>query len=254
LVNGVEDEVSFILCLQLVFGNLFVIRTLQIFRARALLSQSTVTKTGTVFCALLAIVSIFHARAGVSGTILLSLCIVLCLAVLFLLERRQIDALKAEIPLFLDRWILNLRMGLALPTARESALCEHSPEFRALMKPVFATQTAFVGRRRHGLLPAQLLFELERLQVTPHSALQRLENLRLWLRKSSEFRRKSGQAVRQTLIQSLVMLFLLLALCAWSVRRYTWSRCYDLIIMSWVLYTLGASVMFVLSRKAKWKI
>ncbi|MGZ3722540.1 MAG: hypothetical protein ACXVA9_06400 [Bdellovibrionales bacterium] len=245
---------SLILYAQLVFGILFVIRTLQIFRARALLSTITVTKTGTAFVFASMCTSFFGTQNLFSCSILISSCVFLTIAALFLLERREIDSLKSEVPLFLDRWILNLRLGSALPTARETALRDHSSGFQTLMRPVFTTQTAKNGRQNHLLLATSVMFELEHLQHEPHSALSRLENLRQLLRKSAEFRRKSGQATRQTAIQSSVMMILLFALMMFTLHRYGWKRSGDLILGSAVLSLIGVLVMYLLSRKTKWKI
>src|SRR5262249_32882328 len=163
---------------------------------------------------------------------------------LFLLERREIDVLKSEIAVFLDRWILNLRLGSALPVARESALREHSNAFQSLMRPVFTTRSGVIARDRHALLNPSVMRELEKLHAHPHSALPRLENLRQLLRKSAEFRRKSGQAVRQTAIQSTVMMILLFALMIFTLKRYGWKQSGDLILLSLGLASLGVVTMY----------
>ena len=239
------------LYLQLAFGFLFVIRTLQIFRARALISTSVVTKTGTGFVCACVMLSFFGARNPIWCSVSLFVCVFCFVSALFLLERRQIDSLKQDVPLFLDRWILNLRLGSALTSAREMALKDHSPAFQSLMRPVFATQQT---RSHHALMHFSVLAELERLQLEPHSALARLENLRAYLRKSSEFRRKSGQATRQTAIQSGVMLILLLALMVFTLHRYGWRHSGDLVLEAGALSIFGVTVMYVLSRKTRWKI
>lgn len=243
-----------ILYAQLVFGNLFVIRTLQIFRARALVSTSTVTKTGTAFVCASATLSFFYARNIFQYSGLITGCIFICLALLFVFEHREIAALKNEVPVFIDRWILNLRLGLALPTARDMALRDHSESFQTLLRPVFNTQSSVAPRRRHLLLNAAVLNELERLQLEPHSALSRLENLRFLLRKTTEFRRKSGQATRQTAIQSVVMMILLIALTFFTLHRYGWHRAGDLVLWALFLSAIGVITMYLMARKSKWKV
>ena len=243
-----------ILYTQLVFGNLFVIRTLQIFRARALLSANAVTKIGTLFVCASGCVTFFCFRVPALCFLLNFAALLSTLGILLLCERQQIDALKSEVPLFLDRWSLNLRLGSALPTARDMALREHSEGFQLLVRPLFATHPRGPTRRRHLLFSAAVLGELERLHHEPHAALARLENLRQLLRKTSEFRRKSGQAVQQTAIQSVVMVVLLFALTLFTLHRYGWRRSGDLIIAAQFLSALGIVVMYFLARKTKWKI
>jgi hypothetical protein len=246
--------VSLILYAQLVFGILFVIRTLQLFRARALLSTSVVTKAGTAFVFICLLIGFFGTQNVFLAAGLVDAGVFFAVIALFLLERREIDVLKSEIALFLDRWILNLRLGSALPTARESALRDHSNAFQTLMRPVFSAQSASSARDRHVLLSVPVMRELEKMQSEPHSAIARLENLRLLLRKSADFRRKSGQAVRQTAIQSAVMMFLLFALMLYTLHRYGWKQSGDLILISGGLASLGVISMYALARKTKWKI
>lgn len=242
-----------ILYAQLVFGNLFVIRTLQIFRARALLSQSLVTKTGTSFVCASILATFFCMHAPILCSGLITGAVFLTTVALFFAERRKISALKAEIPIFFDCWILNLRLGLALSAARDAALREQRESFQSLMRPVFTAQSGNL-KRQHLLLSRALLEEVENLAREPHSALSRLENLRAMLRKSAEFRRKSGQATRQTTIQAAVMVVLLVALITFTLSRYGWRKSGDLVSLSFGLSLLGITTMCWIARKSKWKI
>jgi hypothetical protein len=242
------------LCAQTMFGILFVLRTLQVFRARALLTSSVVTKSGTVFVCSELLGAFFCAHRPVFALLISCTNIFCSFATLILLERRQIDALKSEFPFFLDRWILNLRLGWALAPARDRAVSENSERFRALMLPLWAHAGADVARLNHLLLPNAVLGELQRLQREPHASLSRLENLRRTLRKAADFRRKSGQAVRQTRLQSTLLLLMLFALIAFTLRRYRWSQVSDLITGSAVLSAIGVLMMGRLAEKTRWKI
>lgn len=243
-----------ILYSQLMFGNLFVIRTLQIFQERALLNTTTLTKIGTTSACASALICFFCAHNAILASGLTVTAIFFAIACLFFCERRQIDAFKSEIAPFLDRWILNLRLGSALPSARESALLEQTDGFQNLLRPLFSARNTPPSKRQHLLFTAPVLSELERLQKEPHAALARLENLRSMLRHSSEFRRKSGQAVRQTQIQSSVMLLLLFALTFFTLYRYGWKRTSDIVLGAVGLSILGVVSMHYLARKSQWKI
>jgi hypothetical protein len=162
--------------------------------------------------------------------------------------------LKSEIPVFLDRWILNLRLGSAPRSARDRALREHSEGFQMLMRPVFDTQNTSPLPRGHLIAPKIMLQELDSIQREPHVALLRLENLRSLLRKTADFRRKSGQALLQTTIQSSVMMALLIALVLFTLHRYGWRKSGDLIMGSIMLSLIGVVMMYFLARKTKWKI
>ncbi len=240
--------------LQTLLGILFVVRTSQLFRARALLSTALVTKAGTIFVCSALFGAIFCGE-NVFAAVLTTCANLFCaFATLFWCERRQFDALKGEIPYFLDRWILNLRLGLAPTSARERALRDHSENFQALLRPVFTSSSTRCVRISHTLLPPEVICELEYVQHESHSALKRLETLRDSLRKAAIFRRKSGQAVRQTQIQALLMMFLLLALTVFTLQRYGWRQVSDLVLASLLLSTLGALVMYFVARKSRWKV
>ena len=241
-----------ILYAQLVIGILFVIRTIQVFRARALISDDQATKTGTSFVCANLLVSFFGASAPILCAGLLAGMIPFAVCAMFFLERRKISRLKGEIPAFLDCWILNLRLGFAVSAAREAALREQDESFQILLRPVFNAQTG--AKRRHILLSIPLAEEFENLAREPHSALSRLENLRAYLKTSAEFRRKSGQATRQATIQASVMTVLLFALMIFTVHRYGWRQSGDLILASIFLSMAGVLCMCWIARKGKWKI
>lgn len=235
-------------------GILFVIRTLRIFRARALLTASFLTKAGTIFVFTPLACAFFAGdRLGLAISLALLNAIAAWIA-LFSCERREIGILREEVPYFLDRWILNLRLGSAPLIARERALEEHSERFCRLLRPIFSSGGLSAAKPHHPLLPTKYLLELERVLREPHAARARLENLRRNWRKSSEFRRKSGQATQQTRIQASLMLFMLLALVIFTLRRYGWARAGDLTVEAVLLSMLGMVTMFVLSRKRRWKI
>jgi Flp pilus assembly protein TadB len=247
-----EDDVALILFLLSLFGNLSVIRIMRFFRTRALITSSGVTKTGTGACACLQvlIISRFH---NVMVTLIAMIAVIfLFSAALWMLERRQIDALKTELLSFFDHWILNLRLGESLSSARVAALTTTSRHFRALLEPLFITSSGQAPH--HLLLPSKILVELKQLAISPHAALARLESLREMMRKSDDFRRRSGQAMRQTTIQSLVLVILQIALGVFTVIHYGWNRTSDLILASFLISGCGLVLMRQLARKAKWNI
>lgn len=234
------------------FGIMSALRMLIHYRSRALISSQHLTKIGTGSCALITNVLFFCARDLFSACFALMCALFVIFFSLWFLERRQIDALKKEVPGFLDRWILNMKLGKALSAARTAALQDLNIRTRALLEPLFMSQN--LPRCAHLILDEKVLHELIELSHSPHSALARLENAREWMRKSDEFRRKSGQAVRQTTIQAVVLLVLLIALAVFTVQRHGWRRNSDLVLASFVLSGLGIFTMRHFSRKRRWKI
>lgn len=234
------------------FGLLSALRIARAFRTRAVISTELVTKTGTLMCSTM-LLSVFVGASSVFSAVSIAFSN-LCCGFLLLLwcERRQIDTLKSQTPIFLDRWILNMKLGNSLSSARDAALRDSSDRFHMLLRPLFLSGANVP--RTHLVLPSKILQEMKILASTSHSALVRLENLREMVRKADDFRRKSGQARRQTSIQAGVLLFLHLALAIFVYRRHGWQRHSDLIIMSFTLAAGGLIWMQFLARKSKWKI
>jgi len=244
--------VTLIFFLCLMFGLLFVIRTMHVFRARNVIRANVVTKIGTVMLSAL-IWSSFCWHGNLFRALLIALTLIVSpLILFFILERKRIAEFKASVPIFLDRWILNLRLGNSVTSARDAALRDECEDLQALLRPVFANRAS--EPTEHILLPQNVLKEFAQIAGSTHGALARLENLRDYVRKTSEFRRKSGQATRQTAIQSLVMMVLLFALGVFTVHRYGWTRTADLVTFSALISFIGVALMFYLARKTRWNL
>ena len=231
-------------------GILFVMRTLHVFRERALVPPPKIDAIGLIALILISLIGFFDAGASVVGTIGVSVATLAPLALAIAGERRRITAFAARVPLFLDHWILNMRLGASVNAARAAALRAESAPVQALLAPVF--EGAPGDRRRHLILSPPVLRELEMVSRTSHAALERLETVRAHVRESAEFRRKSGQAVRQSAIQSAVMLIMLVALSIFTVHRYGWSFSGDFVTAAAALSTLGTVLMARLARKGRW--
>lgn len=234
------------------FGNLSVLRFLRIFRSRALISANVLTKIGTFAFTMMNLAIFFCANDMRTSLIVLVSANIAIFFALKWLERRQIDGLKNEIPEFIDRWILNMKLGSAVNTARDAALGDLDSRNRALLQPLFAASSDH--HQNHPILDAKVVHELLLSAQHSHSALSRLENLRQMMRKSEKFRRKSGQAVRQTAIQSSVLLILLVCLAIFTIQTRGWHENSDFIIISLLISVVGLAVMRRIARKTRWKI
>lgn len=233
----------------LVFGQLFVIRTRRIFSDRAMISQNHLTKIGTGTSTSLVLGAFFMSPLWASAFAIFVL--VFFFAILKFMEHRQGEVFRAMIPNFIEAWILNLRLGLAESHAREKALQEMDLRFAKLVRT--RLNSPFL-RSDSLIFDPLLLKELRDIVQTPHLALQKLECLRSNLKRASDFRRRSGQATRQTRIQSLTMLVLLFALSGVATKRYGWSQVGDLVGFAIILASIGIFIIQLLARKTKWRI
>jgi hypothetical protein len=236
-----------------VAGIVFVIRTLQVFFERGLIRPQVLMKVGISSLVVLISCPILAQTHSFFAFVLLTAMLSLCFLLVWWIERNALTQLNSRLPMFLDVWILNLKMGSSLAAARERALERESDAFQALLRPIFAA-TASQNAAEHPFLVKKVVHELKEICHATHSGLVRLETLRRFLKQDAEFRRKSGQAVRQTNIQAIMMLILLFALSIFSVNRYGWRQCGDLILISTAVSLCGVWCMKIVARKSKWKI
>jgi hypothetical protein len=240
---------SLILFSQTIFGNLVAFRILRRFRHRALISTTSLTKIGTAFALSLSVTLLFFFREREPLLFIIATLVVLQVA-LKLKERRNIERLAGHFPHFLDRWLLNLRMGFASSTARERALSSSEGQFRALVAPIFESRTA----EHHLFLSYRDVQELRSASLEPHSTVGRLENLRRCVARRAGFRRRSIQALKQATIQSAVLISLHTALCIFILTRGDARAHTDLIAGSSLLTACGVLILRLMARRIRWTI
>lgn len=169
-------------------------------------------------------------------------------------EKGVIARLQHEFPLFLAKWRLNLRVGIPATMARERALNDSDETFRTLLRPVFGLTDSKHVPVSHAFLNENCLRELIELQKQSHNTVLRLTEVRASLIRESDFRRKSGQALRQAWIQSLVMVALHFALCVFVGFRSGFLRNFDVIAASTVLTAAGAWFLRLIAGRIRWSV
>lgn len=240
---------SFVILLS---GILFVMRTMDVFRKRGLIHELVVTKTGTTTIIAMSFALFLTIKHLWPQVFLVTLLAALPFTLFLLIEYRRTQNFRSRIPIFLDRWILNLRIGNSMIAARDKALRSEAIEFQALLRPIFETRGG--ERSGHLILTPNMRKELEEISLVTHFGLERLINLREIVRRSSDFRRKSGQAARQTQIQSLVMVVLVFALSMFTIQRYGFAESGDFVIGALILTSLGVLLMVKIGKKSRWKL
>lgn len=245
---------SIIFFAQTAFGFLFATRILRKFRRRSLVSQRTLTKIGTAFAASMCFVAFMQPRVPRLSFFTVIFAVFALEFSVHCAEKAVIVRLQHEFPLFLAKWRLNLRVGIPATTARERALNDSDETFRTLLRPVFALTDSKHVPASHAFLNENCLRELIELQKQSHNTLQRLTEMRANLIRESDFRRKSGQALRQASIQSLVMVALHFALCVFVGLRFGFLRNIDVIGLSTVLTASGAWFLRLIARRIRWSV
>lgn len=248
-----EDSLSVILFAQLVIGNVFVLRIARTFHAKKLVNEQTLTKIGTTSLLCVAISGILLAQSLSKCVFAIMFCVFMTFVALFLVQRRQIDALESSFPLFLDRWIMNLKMGMSPTAAKDRALRDESDTSQRILNALFHSEH-LQSSQTDVFLSSEVIEELKSITQVAHQTVTRLEALRQRVRARSDFRRKSGQSLLQARIQSLTMAVLLIAIQILMTHRFGWNRVGDLVLVSFILAVVGAFVMHRLASKKGWKI
>ncbi len=214
-----------------VFGIVFGVRIIQFFMHRKLVCASNLTKIGTVFLCFHFLISIFAFHLPILVFIGHSFLILTLWMILFLLERRQIDGVRARFLNFLDRWHLNLQIGQSVLRARESALHANDTYLARAIEAILSSKLNPNDRMREKLFPASTILALRSIERATHLSSERLEILRKHVRSVENFRRKSGRATAQARIQSITMLLMQVAVSLYIGCVYGWSRNIDLIVI-----------------------
>ncbi len=245
---------AFILFAQTMFGNLIAIRILRKFRDRSLISTTCLAKIGTAFAAIMCFVAFLQPLSPRLWFLFVIFAVLALKFFLAALENRRIEFLLEHFPRFVDHWLLNLRVGMSHSIARDSALNAADETFRVLMRPLFTSAGSEIWRRGHLFLTPPLITELKSIQKQSHNTVARLQTMRDSLARESDFRRKSGQALRQATIQAAVMVVLQIALCFFVAARSGWARNADLIMISALMCASGVLILRLMARRIRWTI
>lgn len=244
---------SLIFFAQSMFGQLFAIRILRSVRDQALVTPDFLAKIGTAFAAIVAFGPVLLFSSPKYSFILVISALLALRLVVRHQENRARELLLLILPHFVDRWLLNLKTGMSFTRARDSALAATDPRFRGLMAPLLERGSGS-PRPRHAFIENRVVDALRRIEATSPLATARLENLRDTLRDASDFRRKSGHALRQARVQGAVLLVLHFALVVFVGRRFGWSAQADLLVGATLWTGLGVLILNFIARRIKWTI
>lgn len=246
---------ALILALNLIFGTMFVVRTLKKFRTDPLVDHNHLTKIGTILVCSQFFVAFFlihHPIPTILSVFLLSSSI---WCAQWILRTHSRQKLEAEFPLYVNDVLLNIRLGQGFSSASRTALKDRSEQFARALQHLLEAQSIYIGdARSHLFLTDRALREMRTAHRQSHSALKRMESLRDELNLMSDFRRKSGQATAQARIQGLVLWCLLFALSFFVITQSGFASNRLFIGMAFVLFVLGQVSFNYLTRKRHWKV
>jgi Flp pilus assembly protein TadB len=100
----------------------------------------------------------------------------------------------------------------------------------------------------------QIAMEFIKVDRQSHKSLERLRAFRRQLKMENDFRRRSGQAQTQALIQVVVMSILFVGLLSYVTWDYGFRAILKPAVFSLILFLIGLQCVWIISRRFKWSV
>lgn len=239
-----------------IFGSLSVIQILKEY-FQIYISEELLTKIGTVMFLLVFAMTFLLQQSSVTRMVTVFLVIgalfISFRVVLQFLEQKMLNQVHRS----LKNVILQMKLGSGFRKSLELSLSYESSHFmktwlRKIYDNVVFTQHKTPDFKSQLLL--KLISELKQIDKEPNSSLRRLENLYLWLKIQSEFRRKSGKILSQMRIQSLLITVIYIALLFFVSEFLGSQQTFQFFPISFTLMSVGTLTVFYLGRRMKWNL
>ncbi len=235
---------------------MFAVRIIVRAHRENILSESVLTKIGTAyFCALIFISYICSSTLLVLWFASFAPLIALILFFEFARFTRRRAVYKAFSE-SLNLTLLKMKSGKSFRQSFTEVINEmhatHAQRMREIFDIVVFTQQDKAVLHDHFL--TMIVRELRFADQNPHSAITRLQTLRQRIKIEENFRRRSGQALKQVRAQSILMSGLFLAVICFVVSNFGFTRHQHLILISLTLFSCGLFWIHSGGKKLKWKV
>ncbi len=244
-----------IVFLILLFGFITAHRILREVVGQNILTKKQMTNFGTTYVVAIIIFSFFITHIIVLWVLAFSphLLFSLFIAILKKYRRKKFEERFEEI---LSLIILKMKSGKAFRNSFSDVISESPRTIQRILIDirdvvVFSQQN---NPERISHFVQSIIGEFVEADLVPHAALKRLMSFRSRLRIQSDFRRKSGQVMQQIRIQSLILSGIYFALLVFVIGRFGFIENRRMIIISFLLFGTGLSLIFYKGSKIKWKI
>lgn len=240
----------------LVFGTQFAFRNLSELRREHFIDEENIDFLLMVsFLFILISVLMWPGRILSLGLSVVFVVLGFRLCLFFYMHRRE-KLFHSEFRMFLDRVILQMKSGFAFRHAMQIALepCDAfvQQKIRKIIEMIsFSSRTP--AQNWNSQLQ-EILGEFQEVDRQSHRALHKLESYREKLFIVDDFRRKSGQAVRQARVQSILMAVLYLALLIYVLLNFSIDENSAIIFISVTFFVTGIFWIHFKQRKSKWNI
>lgn len=173
----------------------------------------------------------------------------------FIVSKIRNRRLQDQLPFFVQNIVLNMKMGSSFRAAMQSAVeMQTTPQAQKWFATIFEN-VVFTQQNNPHFLP-QLAFkvvrELKSVDQESYQAVSRLENLLLYLRSLSEFRRRSGKALLQVRAQALIIVCLYFAVVLFMTNFIGFDAVFSFLPISAGLMFTGLALVLFFGRRMRW--
>lgn len=173
------------------------------------------------------------------------------------LKNQRRSGFRANFVSVLTRLILKMKSGRAFRQALSEIIDEVDPQMRSSLLEardlvVFSQHDAI--ETVHSPILRAVVCEFRLADQLPHAALRRLLVFREKIQTENEFRRKSGQVLKQIRAQSMLLGGLYLAVLAFVAHQFGAMKHIRLIFASVFLFVMGQIWIWWGGKRFKWKV
>lgn len=235
---------------------MFAVRIIVRARRENILSDHALTKIGTAYFFALILINYFC-----SSTILVVwfasfaplTALILFFEIARFTRRRAVYKAFSE---SLNLTLLKMKSGKSFRQSFAEVIGEMQSSHAQRMREIFDI-VVFTQQDKgvlHGRFLTMIVRELQFADQNPHSAITRLQTLRQRIKIEENFRRRSGQALKQVRAQSILMSGLFLAVVCFVVSNFGFTRHQHLILVAVTLFSVGLFWIHRGGKKLRWKV
>jgi len=235
-------------------GLLFVHRMLMQLQQERIFATSTLTKIGTVFfLSLVLFAALMPMRFA-----MITICVLQAMFSFLMsaVARFRENHFKKSALAVIEEIVLSMKTGRSFRHAFEDAKrsCDaftqqKLAEIMSLVAFSQQTETSVMSK-----FAKFLVEEFTHVDQKPYRSIQRLEILRTRLKMERNFRRRSGDAVKQVRLQALVLLILYICMFVAVSQHVQLVQYLSLLMTSMMLMLTGYVLMWWLVRSFRWKV
>jgi Flp pilus assembly protein TadB len=231
---------------------------LRIYIRQNFLTEHVMTKIVSAYCVLQTFIMLF-VKNFLWNWVFICLPVVAILCFVFSYSKRQEICFRYEFPDIITSLILQMKMGRGLRKSFQIYLESGSKRYTSTLhyiydNVVFLPQEIDKKMTEQSCFVRELIIEFKKIDQSTHKSIEKLENFRRRLIILNEFRRRSGRIRGQVQLQAAVLTFIYVGCFAMMTLLFNLLAHPQVLLISLLLYSIGALGIFLMGNKIKWSI